>query len=290
MSTYRIEFITPLFSRGAFEDQPEIRPASIRGQLHWWFRALGGTYEDEKTIFGGVHDGAIASKVVVRVTQNGSRAKCGEFLTLPHKQGGQASPKRGFAPGTTCNLSVLDRHGGLDGQLKAMFDRTLEAWLLLGTLGLRGTRAAGCFCWEPGDDAPFEYPISFVQYEERCNTLLNGSALRFALLKRVYASAEEARRVVSDTLGGREDPQGQTDLKGLNYPLGRLGRAFEARKTSPLRFRIAGVAGQHRIAVVWDGREKVTGNTPDHLRGLVKLLAQRKPELGKQLAESGLAG
>jgi hypothetical protein len=287
MSIYRIEFITPLFSRGAFEDQPEIRPASIRGQLHWWFRALGGTYDDEKTIFGGVHDHATASKVVVRVTQNGSQSKCGEFLALSHKQGGQGSPKKGFVPGTTCDLSILTRHGGLDGQLKTAFDRTLEAWLLLGTLGLRGTRAAGSFCWEPASYAAFHYPTSFVQYDDRCNLLINGSELRFALLKKVYTSAEDARRVVSDTLGGRDDRQGQSDLKGLNYP---LGRAFDGRKTSPLRFRITGIAGQHRIAAIWDGRAKVTGNTPDHLRGLIKLLAQRKPELGKQLAESALAG
>jgi CRISPR type III-B/RAMP module RAMP protein Cmr1 len=293
MSIYRIEFITPLFSRGAFEDQPEIRPASIRGQLHWWFRALGSTcnektiYDDEKAIFGGVHGGATASKVVVRVIQNGSQANCREFLTLPHKQGGQASPKKGFAPGTTFDLSVLTRHGGLNGQLKAEFDRTLEAWLLLGTLGLRGTRGAGSFCWEPARDAALHYPTSFVQYEDRCNRLLNGSALRFALLKKVYTSTEDARRVVSDTLGGRDDRQGQSDLKGLNHPLGRV---FDGRKTSPLRFRITVVGREYRIAAVWDGREKVTGNRPDHLRRLVKLLAQRKPELGKQLAESGLAG
>jgi hypothetical protein len=117
--------------------------------------------------------------------------------------------------------------------------------------------------------------------------LLNGSALRFALLKKAYTSTEDARRVVSDTLGGRDDRQGQGDLKVLNHPLGRV---FDGRKTSPLRFRITVVGREYRIAAVWDGREKVTGNTPDHLSGLVKLLAQRKPELGKQLAESGLAG
>src|SRR5258708_23485808 len=145
MNTYRLEFITPLFSRGAYDDQPEIRPASIRGQLHWWFRALANSYTGEKAVFGGVHGGATASKVVIRVRQSGLPAEKADLATLPHKQGGQASRKKAFAPGTACELCILTRLGGLDARLKAAFDRTLEAWLLLGTLGLRATPAAGSF-------------------------------------------------------------------------------------------------------------------------------------------------
>ena len=62
-----VEFITPSFLCGARQDIAELRPASIRGQLRWWFRALGGSREDEKAVFGGVHDGTVSSAVVVRV-------------------------------------------------------------------------------------------------------------------------------------------------------------------------------------------------------------------------------
>ena len=54
MTKYHIRFITPLFSRSMLEDSPEIRPSSIRGQLRWWFRALGGNAIDEKAVFGGI--------------------------------------------------------------------------------------------------------------------------------------------------------------------------------------------------------------------------------------------
>jgi len=37
----RLTFITPMFGHGATET-PEVRAASIRGQLHNWFRLLGG--------------------------------------------------------------------------------------------------------------------------------------------------------------------------------------------------------------------------------------------------------
>jgi hypothetical protein len=293
MSTYRLEFITPLFSRGAYEDRPEVRPTSIRGQLHWWFRALGGNATDEKVIFGGVHDGAAASKVVVRVQHEPLR---GEWIpTLPHKpagrtpQDGPNAPRIALPSGFSVNLHILSRLGGLDKRLQSALDRTLETWLLLGTLGLRSTRAAGSFRWEPvppvrGDS--LRPPADFAAYESRCSKLLENAPLRFALLGQSYSAAEQARRVVSDTLGGRDDYQGESDLARLKHPLGKV---FDGRKTSPLRFRIVGIGGEFRIAAVWDARTPVTGNRPGDLAGLIRLLDERKPALGRQLAASSLA-
>jgi hypothetical protein len=287
MSTYRLEFITPLFSRGAYEDRPEVRPASIRGQLHWWFRALGGNATDEKAIFGGVHGGAAASKVVVRVSS--VTGTTGSVSTLPHKGGGQASPKVAYQTGTRFDLHLLMRHGTTDERLQSALDRTLETWLLLGTLGLRSTRAAGSFCWEPapplGRDS-LRPPADFPAYESRCFKLLENAPLRFALLGQSYSAAEQARRVVSDTLGGRDDHQGESDLARLNHPLGKV---FDGRKTSPLRFRIVCIGSEFRIAAVWDARLAVTGNRPGDLAGLIRLLDERKPALGRQLAASSLA-
>src|ERR1043166_7335138 len=62
-----IQLLTPCFCRGAYRDQPEIRAPSIRGMVRWWFRALGGTPDQEKALFGGVHAGAVASRLVFRV-------------------------------------------------------------------------------------------------------------------------------------------------------------------------------------------------------------------------------
>jgi len=284
MSRYRIEFFTPLFSRGAYEDRPEVRPSSIRGQLHWWFRALGGRFEDEKTIFGSVHKGATASRIVVRVSN--VEGSTGKFAALSHKQGGQANPRMAYAPGTAFSLHVLRRLAPLTSAQHATFQRSLEAWLLLGTLGLRSTRAGGSFHWATdGEDGP-AYPTSFDGYETRCRSVLQSAPLKFAMLKQPYDDAEHARRVVSDTLGGRDDMAGQSDLGKLHDPLGKV---FGGRKTSPLRFRIVGCEGRFRIAAVWDNRREVTGNSESDLRGVIKLLADRKPALGQQLAESSLA-
>ena len=288
MSLFRIEFITPLFSRGAYEDRPEIRAASIRGQLHWWFRALGGNYGDEKAIFGGVHSGAVASKVVVRVQHPALK---GEWIpTLPHKppgrtpQDGPNAPRIAVRPGLIVDLHVLSRLGGLDARLQGAFHRTLETWLLLGTLGLCSTRAAGSFRWVSLNGSDLRYPASFDAYEARSVELARGSQLRCALLKQTYTSSEAARRVVSDTLGGRDDNQGQDELANLHDPLGKI----RGRKTSPLRFRLVRINSEYRIAAIWDGRNRVTGNSDADLHGVIRLLAERKPALGTFLAESSL--
>jgi CRISPR type III-B/RAMP module RAMP protein Cmr1 len=77
--TFQFELLTPCFCGGAEPDkQAEIRAPSIRGQLRWWFRTLGGfkslapmpVREQEAMIFGSTAGGdGRASKLVVRVRQ-----------------------------------------------------------------------------------------------------------------------------------------------------------------------------------------------------------------------------
>lgn len=275
MTKYRLSFITPLFSKGSYDDRPEIRPSSIRGQLHWWFRALGGSHADEKSIFGGVHGGATASKVVVRVSNiNG---EIGLANTLPHKQGGQASPKWAYQPGSTCELHISTRLGGLEERLQNAFDRTLEAWLLLGTLGLRATRAGGSFSWEVLTGNGVSLPKTPQEWKARCEVLLEGAPLKFFLIEYLFASAEEARTVVSNTIGGREDQGGADSLSRIRHPLGKISGG---RKTSPLRFRIIQFGSSFQIAAVWDDRGQVTGNRSEDLMNVIQLLQNKDKAIG----------
>jgi hypothetical protein len=75
--TFHLELITPCFCGGAEpEKQAEIRAPSIRGQLRWWFRTLGGfkslapmpVREQEALIFGSTAgDEGRAGMLVVRI-------------------------------------------------------------------------------------------------------------------------------------------------------------------------------------------------------------------------------
>jgi len=288
-----LEFITPLFSHGA-TDQPEIRPASLRGQLHAWFRIVGGNIEAERRVFGGIRQGianpqtmpsqgkTLASRVVVRVSDVDGRIK--DIPTLPHKQGGYASPRKAFDSGTKCRITIMDQLGDLSQENEALLNRAVNAWLLMGTLGYRATRAAGSFVWH---DESFPMPTEPQAYEDACRDLLDESEAeaKVAVLAKEYDSAEIARRDISDSLGGRDDRTGQDDLKRLHDPLGRV---FNGRKTSPLKYRIVRLGGKFRILAFWDGRTEVTGNSDDDFYDVVDLLAHRKPRIGEQLKEKFL--
>jgi len=76
--TYHLELLTPCFCAGADQSRAEIRSPSIRGQLRWWFRTLGGFKSmvsmplsaQEAAIFGSAAgDEGTASLLTVRVTQ-----------------------------------------------------------------------------------------------------------------------------------------------------------------------------------------------------------------------------
>ncbi|MBX3733411.1 MAG: hypothetical protein KF791_12545, partial [Verrucomicrobiae bacterium] len=266
---------------------PEIRPPSIRGQLHWWFRALGGTARDEDAIFGSVHSQPVlASKIVVRVSGandgNGSSPQKAEINTLPHKRGGEASPKWAFKPGTTFDLHLLERLGGLTDDQRQTCRRTLEAWLLAGTLGLRATRAGGSFIWHSLADDGIPMPGDVPAYSDRLTAVFNGAPLRVMLLKKSFSNAEAARHCVSDTLGGRDYPQDTNHLARLRDPLGRV---FGGRKTSPLRFRIVKLGSGFHIVATWDDRSAVTGNQPGDLKGIIDLLANREKPVGDALRD-----
>ncbi len=56
--------ITPLFMGGA-EQQPELRTQSFNGLFRYWFRLLGGYFEDEKRLFGW--GGEKANKGIVNI-------------------------------------------------------------------------------------------------------------------------------------------------------------------------------------------------------------------------------
>jgi CRISPR/Cas system CMR-associated protein Cmr1 (group 7 of RAMP superfamily) len=280
--------ITPLFSTGANQDMPEIRPSSIRGHLHWWFRALGGTHPHEMVIFGGVTDngslvtdnGSLASKIIVRVDNIKGFPK--EFNTLPHKyHHGGKTWKWAYPPDTMFDLLISDRLG--DTKKKSEdFLRCLEAWLLAGSFGLRATRAAGSFRWE-SEHGGLKMPKTPVAYAERLEKIFACTPLKVLFLHTPFSSAEEARICVSDTLGVNYPGYAENRIVELNFPLGRCPTHNQRRKTSPLRFRIVLLDEKYYIIAIWDDRRLVTNNRSGNFEAIVDLLAKRKKLIGDRL-------
>jgi hypothetical protein len=164
--TFHLELITPCFCGGAEpEKQAEIRAPSIRGQLRWWFRTLGGfqslaarglsVREQEAYIFGSTAgDEGKAGKLIVRVISpqpRSERAKADDlgagmntplgYALFPLRPFGDNDGKKGkLAEGAQFSVSIHWR-GKTDvwDSVRAL----VAVWGHLGCLGFRGRRGFG---------------------------------------------------------------------------------------------------------------------------------------------------
>jgi len=171
----KLKLITPAFCGGAIpETQAEIRAPSIRGQLRWWFRVLGGlkslsgksVKDQESLIFGSVSGTAMASQLIVRVKNVGDS----KLISKVVREAPGQNTEEGYF------LFPLRNQG------KACFDSTPDFELILlwkgdkrivddiralgtvfghlGSLGFRSRRAMGALAFV--DDKPdLEKAFSF---------------------------------------------------------------------------------------------------------------------------------
>lgn len=170
--TYHLEFITPCFCAGADSATAELRAPSIRGQLHWWFRALGGAREMENEVFGSVlGDNIIASAVQVRTSiterapdwnppKKNQQSPAYYIYHFAHESGKKKNAPCGprwnqngnIAPRTKFTIQIRQTRRIKNTGALEKFSLALEMFLRLGALGLRSTRGLGAFhC----DEFPF---------------------------------------------------------------------------------------------------------------------------------------
>jgi len=156
--TFHLQFITPCFCSGATPAVAEIRAPSIRGKLRWWFRVLGGTRDQEAEVFGATAgESGSSSAVIIRVAEtvmehqwrpiefNGF-SNTGYVLYFAKASGNGARWTAGGAipESAVFELQLLWRRNVLPAT-KEIFELALDAFLLLGSLGLRSTRGLGAF-------------------------------------------------------------------------------------------------------------------------------------------------
>lgn len=164
--TCNLEIITPCFCAGADQSKAEIRASSIRGQLRWWFRTLGGfsslplsAKQQEAEIFGSVAGDGKASKLVVRVSTANLQSLVKDGQELGHKNFSdpayltfpiQSRETRGVIQEPRARKGVI-LSGKFDLHIQWRGDAALwpdiQALITvfgnLGSLGFRGRRAMG---------------------------------------------------------------------------------------------------------------------------------------------------
>ena len=159
-----LEFITPAFLAGANQNVPEVRVPSIRGELRWWFRVLGGTRDEENVLFGAVHGSVLASAVVLRVNNvvpvfgpeitfspMSDKGYLYYFAKVSGNKDGvhRTQASHYFAPGTKFRLEVYLRRV-IDKDALDRLQSALLAFTTFGSLGLRATRGCGALSRKRG--------------------------------------------------------------------------------------------------------------------------------------------
>jgi len=157
--TFECEVITPMFLAGADGVTPELRPASIKGALRFWWRAMNGhlVSEDgdlsalknrEAEIFGGSGDGQGRSKVVVRVVSKDFSVEQFGRVNMNIKYLAYGSEERNFIDvGSTFDVKISINVSNSDEILAIKNDIKIAFSLLtyFGGLGSKSRNGFGCF-------------------------------------------------------------------------------------------------------------------------------------------------
>jgi CRISPR-associated protein Cmr1 len=173
-----LETVTPMFLGGA-EQQPELRPASVRGALRFWLRAaLGGVIGDndlsrlrrlESEVFG---DTERASPVVARLSQPGFTISTEPLL--PHRN---VAPARAVHFATTFDLTLL-LHRAAPTNVLEIATWSALLWLTLGGIGRRSRRGAGSVRIRKVVSVPTEFSTDLQScLEAAAGTRPDGNAL-----------------------------------------------------------------------------------------------------------------
>ncbi|MEO0087727.1 MAG: type III-B CRISPR module RAMP protein Cmr1 [candidate division WOR-3 bacterium] len=141
----KCKIITPLFMGGA-EQQPELRTQSFNGLFRYWFRLLGGSFENEKRLFGW--GGEKANKGIVSINLKEENNKQ-EFQLQQQGQGYnylgfslRLTNRRGINASSSFEISFIFHPTSTEDDIKKFLCAVWCAFYL-GNFGSRGRRGFG---------------------------------------------------------------------------------------------------------------------------------------------------
>ncbi len=192
----KFNIVTPCILAGANQKEAELRAPSIRGQLRYWFRVLGGSLGDESRVFGGIGQGdeGRASSVVVRVKtpqntikrlsaqrmEDINTAEKFDYLLWPLRRPEDA---RGvIEENQTVEIQILQRQITTGLPLDV---NVIKVFLLLGALGTRSRRAYGSIYPESVkfDGVEWKIPRTVEELRNELAELLSGVNCKILQLK-----------------------------------------------------------------------------------------------------------
>src|SRR3989338_1745793 len=245
---FEIETITPMFLAGANQGTAELRAASIKGLLRFWWRALQAEpdlqrlCERESEIFGCSNEKIGGAKFSLRVIAN--HPKNDKFSPVPH-----STTKKfkftGIVPKQKFEI-ILNSRNEID-----KFANILEIALLLGGLGRRSRRGFGsvhCSQWRFNNAQELQHfilkTIGEIVQSNNAFISINGKISRSSKLNTSYPYIKEISFGRKETeINSLLKKIGQASHDHCNPALGFAGRYNNntIRMASPVYVHIAKV-------------------------------------------------
>lgn len=259
-----LQVITPCYCAGGEQARAELRAASFRGELRWWFRCLGGNRKQEETVFGSIAGNkGRASAVAMLLT--GVELPDQSSRWQPEGNPGQgetnssyitfflSKQRRKYVPvGTTFRLELRQMRDIEDRTALSLLELAWKCMCNLGAVGSRKTRGLGAYA--PLE--PQERKVADLLQDTRVNSHFaslmhpdpvgdfNNPAATTAILRLCASQLKEYRRRSNYHPGSRK--YGAIKCETV---LGSVCGKF--RQTSAVRFRpILDQDGRLRLCVL----------------------------------------
>ncbi len=199
---FNVETITPMFLAGADQRKAELRAASIKGLLRFWWRALQAESDidtlrkRESEIFGSADEKAGSAKFSIRVTQPDKNYKPGFKNPGSHDPVGymlysafvQKDRMRPYYPeGSKFSIILSSR----DEQCLKIAAASLWVLIYCGALGMRSRRGAGNIVINSIEDPDQIISNMSLKYVPEGNSA-------DAVSRWLIANMQEARGIVND--------------------------------------------------------------------------------------------
>ena len=294
---FKLTFITPCFCAGADQKNAEIRPSSIRGELRWWFRCLGGSSSQETQIFGSAasSEDSNSSALIVRVADikisdtyheptfsspNDPSSYHHYFLSAPNTnlndetrmweippegRKGKIRKESQIPKGSSFELHLYLRRN-LTPKTQELLEKTIINFKMLGSIGYRKTRGFGS--WSHDESIMTSTDLS--SYLDQ----LDGFSHQIG---NIAASPDMPFNQIEGKIKG--DKEAQTGLR-LDWPAkdpSPLGTSEGIRQTSSVYFRPTAVTtkkGDLRYTlVIFQAPDSVLGEkTIEHCQDNTRII------------------
>lgn len=169
VTTYKCEIISPMFLHGPDNNKVEFRATPFKSMMRFWWRGfqpfLFGKVllDDEEKLFGGIKENQLRSQFDINVCYKDTDYIEKNYL-LPHKS---SLERDSIKIGTEFDVNISVRGNDNEQNVKEKLESLFELASVLGGVGQRARRGAGCFRILQKNDTQFNYGNDIVDWCSR---------------------------------------------------------------------------------------------------------------------------